>query len=94
MLWADTDMNRVRAAGEYSGTETAYILKGKVLVTPTGEWASCMPTTVKAGDLVVFPDGMTCIWEVTSTSLTRAARCIFASACVGRGKEGGREGGT
>ena len=59
MLWADTDMNRVRAAGEYSGTETAYILKGKVLVTPTGEWASCMPTTVKAGD------GMTCIWEVT-----------------------------
>ena len=65
MLWADTDMNRVRAAGEYSGTQTAYILKGKVLVTPTGEWASCMPTTVKAGDLVVFPDGMTCIWEVT-----------------------------
>ena len=36
------------------------ILKGRVLVTPTGDWASCKPTEVKAGDLVVFPDGMTC----------------------------------
>ena len=50
---------------QYSGTETAYVLKGKVLVTPTGSWASCKPTEVSAGDLVVFPDGMTCKWEVT-----------------------------
>jgi uncharacterized cupin superfamily protein len=50
---------------EYSGTETAWIIKGRVLVTPTGEWASCKPTEVKAGDLVVFPDGMTCVWDVS-----------------------------
>ena len=50
---------------EYSGTETAYVLTGKVLVTPTGDWAGCKPTEVKAGDLVVFPDGMTCTWDVT-----------------------------
>lgn len=50
---------------EYSGTESAYVLKGKVLVTPTGDWADCKPTEVKAGDFVVFPDGMTCIWDVS-----------------------------
>lgn len=50
---------------QYSGTETAYVIKGKVLVTPTGEWASCKPTEVKAGDLAVFPDGMTCVWDVS-----------------------------
>lgn len=50
---------------EYSGTETAYVLEGEVLVTLTGAWASCKPTKVEAGDLVVFPDGMTCVWDVT-----------------------------
>merc|ERR1712007_141547 len=50
---------------EYSGKETAYILEGEVTVTPTGDWAKCETKTVKAGDLVVFPDGMTCVWDVT-----------------------------
>mmetsp|Transcript_29434 Transcript_29434/g.42992 ORF Transcript_29434/g.42992 Transcript_29434/m.42992 type:complete len:98 (+) Transcript_29434:113-406(+) len=50
---------------EYSGKESAYVIRGKVLVTPTGEWASCKPTVVKAGDFAVFPDGMTCTWDVT-----------------------------
>ena len=50
---------------QYSGKETAYVVKGKVLVTPTGAWAACKPTEVKAGDLAVFPDGMTCIWDVS-----------------------------
>mmetsp|Transcript_16018 Transcript_16018/g.30186 ORF Transcript_16018/g.30186 Transcript_16018/m.30186 type:complete len:98 (-) Transcript_16018:76-369(-) len=49
----------------YSGTETAYVLEGEVMVTPTGAWSSCKPTKVEAGDLVVFPDGMTCVWDVT-----------------------------
>mmetsp|Transcript_61904 Transcript_61904/g.144070 ORF Transcript_61904/g.144070 Transcript_61904/m.144070 type:complete len:80 (+) Transcript_61904:168-407(+) len=49
----------------YSGTETAYILEGEVTVTPTGEWAACKAVTVGEGDLVRFPDGMTCIWDVT-----------------------------
>jgi len=45
---------------EYSSEETAYILKGKVLVTPeNGE-----PVEINAGDLVVFPAGLKCTWEV------------------------------
>mmetsp|Transcript_64229 Transcript_64229/g.114028 ORF Transcript_64229/g.114028 Transcript_64229/m.114028 type:complete len:98 (-) Transcript_64229:52-345(-) len=50
---------------EYSGTETAYILEGEVTVTPTGKWKDCKPATIVAGDLVTFPDGMTCVWDVT-----------------------------
>ena len=34
-------------------------------MTPTGQWASCKPTECKEGQLVVFPDGMTCTWDVT-----------------------------
>ena len=44
-----------------SGKETAYVLKGRVVVTPTGKWAECKPAEIKAGDLCVFPDGMTCV---------------------------------
>lgn len=50
---------------QYSGTETAYVLEGEVTVTPTGDWSSCKATKIEAGDLVVFPDGMTCVWDVT-----------------------------
>eukprot|EP00434_Breviolum_minutum_P004521 symbB.v1.2.003985.t1/scaffold224.1/size261648/4 len=50
---------------QYSGTETAYVLEGEVMVTPTGDWASCKATKVEAGDLVTFPDGMTCVWDVS-----------------------------
>lgn len=35
----------------YSSTETAYVLKGRVIVTPDGG----EPVEVKAGDLVTFP---------------------------------------
>ncbi|CAJ1444009.1 unnamed protein product, partial [Effrenium voratum] len=38
---------------------------GEVTVTPTGGWSGCKATKVEAGDLVVFPDGMTCVWDVT-----------------------------
>ena len=33
-------------------------------ITPTGAWSECKPAEVKAGDLAVFPDGMTCVWDV------------------------------
>ena len=49
---------------EYSGTETAYILEGEVTVTPTGDWADVDEAKIEAGDLVTFPNGMTCIWDV------------------------------
>lgn len=45
----------------YDGRETCYILEGGVTVIPDGG----DPVTIKAGDLVVFPAGMSCRWNVT-----------------------------
>eukprot|EP01106_Pelomyxa_sp_JSP_P010304 TRINITY_DN27514_c0_g1_i1.p1 TRINITY_DN27514_c0_g1~~TRINITY_DN27514_c0_g1_i1.p1 ORF type:complete len:102 (-),score=42.35 TRINITY_DN27514_c0_g1_i1:144-413(-) len=44
----------------YASDETAYVLEGEVVVTPDGG----APVTIKAGDLVVFPGGMSCTWDV------------------------------
>eukprot|EP00438_Fugacium_kawagutii_P027409 Skav211998 [mRNA] locus=scaffold304:89100:94511:+ [translate_table: standard] len=65
---------------QYSGTETAYVLEGEVLVTPTGAWASCKPTKVQKGDLVVFPDGMTCVWQYHSIYI--AIECRWPSGSL------------
>ena len=44
----------------YRDQETCLILEGDVTVTPIeGE-----PVRFGAGDLVIFPQGMTCTWEV------------------------------
>jgi uncharacterized cupin superfamily protein len=44
---------------EYTEQETAYIQEGRVTVIyPGGE------TEIQAGDLVTFPKGMKCVWEV------------------------------
>ncbi len=46
----------------YDETETCYLLEGEVVVTPErGE-----PVTIRAGDLVTFPKGLSCTWEVRS----------------------------
>ncbi|RME59084.1 DUF861 domain-containing protein [Candidatus Parcubacteria bacterium] len=44
----------------YEETETCYILEGRVTVAPDGG----EPVTIGAGDLVTFPKGMSCTWEV------------------------------
>ncbi|WP_320676224.1 cupin domain-containing protein [Prochlorococcus sp. MIT 1300] len=44
----------------YSEKETCLILEGNVTVTPHGG----KPVNFGAGDLVVFPQGMSCSWEV------------------------------
>lgn len=45
----------------YDTKEMAYILEGEAVVTPVdGE-----PVTIKARDLVNFPKGMSCTWEIT-----------------------------
>ncbi|HZV61696.1 MAG TPA: cupin domain-containing protein [Methylophilaceae bacterium] len=44
----------------YSEQEVAYVLEGEVVVTPNGG----EPVSFGAGDLVTFPSGMTCTWEV------------------------------
>ncbi|KAK8669220.1 hypothetical protein V6N13_106656 [Hibiscus sabdariffa] len=46
----------------YSSKETCYLLEGKVKVYPDG---SNDFVEIAAGDLVVFPKGMSCTWEVS-----------------------------
>jgi len=44
---------------EYFNTETCYMIEGEVTVaTETGE------IDIKAGDLVTFPKGLKCVWNV------------------------------
>jgi uncharacterized cupin superfamily protein len=45
----------------YEQTETCYFLRGKVIVTPDGG----EPLEFGRGDLVTFPAGMSCTWEIT-----------------------------
>lgn len=44
----------------YDEAETCYFLEGEVAVTPLGG----QPVLIGRGDLVVFPSGMSCTWEV------------------------------
>ncbi len=46
---------------EYDKTETCYMLEGEAIVTPEGG----EPVTITEGDLVVFPQGMKCEWQIT-----------------------------
>lgn len=45
----------------YDEPETCYFLEGDVVVTPEGG----KPVRVRKGDLVTFPQGMSCTWKVT-----------------------------
>lgn len=45
---------------QYDASETCYLLEGEVTVTPDGG----EPVTFGAGDLVAFPAGMACTWEI------------------------------
>ena len=44
----------------YGDAETCYFLEGEVTVTPEGG----EPVTMGKGDLVTFPAGMSCHWEI------------------------------
>ena len=44
----------------YEEDETCYLLEGDVVVTPEGG----EPVHIRAGDLVTFPAGMACEWDV------------------------------
>ncbi|HUI06769.1 MAG TPA: cupin domain-containing protein [Verrucomicrobiae bacterium] len=44
----------------YDETETCYVLEGDVIVTPQGG----NPVRFGTGDLVTFPQGMSCTWKV------------------------------
>ncbi len=45
----------------YNSQEIAYILEGEVTVTPKNGGA---PVNFGVGDLVTFPAGLSCIWDV------------------------------
>jgi uncharacterized cupin superfamily protein len=45
----------------YDATETCYVLEGRVVVTPDGG----EPVEIQPGDLVTFPEGMSCTWRIT-----------------------------
>ena len=47
---------------DYTQTETWLLLEGKVTVTdrPAGDDS----VTFQAGDMVVFPNGLLCIWKI------------------------------
>jgi uncharacterized protein len=44
----------------YDEDETCYLLEGQVRVEPAGGKA----VELGAGDLVTFPQGMTCVWKI------------------------------
>lgn len=44
----------------YDSREICYILEGEVTVTPEGD----APVVLQEGDLVIFPKGMRCTWEI------------------------------
>lgn len=44
----------------YDSEETCYFLEGDVVVTPEGG----KPVQMGVGDLVVFPAGMSCRWNI------------------------------
>ncbi|MEQ1602032.1 MAG: cupin domain-containing protein [Methylophilaceae bacterium] len=46
---------------EFNARETAYILEGDCTITPNDGSAAVDFT---AGDLLVFPEGLSCKWEV------------------------------
>lgn len=44
----------------YDREETCYILRGRFTVTPEGG----KPETFQRGDLITFPAGLSCTWEI------------------------------
>jgi uncharacterized cupin superfamily protein len=44
----------------YDAAETCYFLEGEVAVTPAGG----VPVEMGQGDLVTFPAGMSCTWQI------------------------------
>ncbi len=46
----------------YDARELCYVLEGEVIVSPENGQA----VTIRAGDYVEFPAGMSCTWQVVS----------------------------
>ena len=58
--WPVWRKEKSRFPWTYQTQETCYFLKGRVIVTPdNGE-----PREFRRGDLVTFPKGLSCTWEI------------------------------
>ncbi|XP_062185807.1 uncharacterized protein LOC133889305 [Phragmites australis] len=60
--WPKWGCEKSRFPWTYSAKETCYLLQGKVKVYPEGHGEEFVE--IAAGDLVVFPKGMSCTWDV------------------------------
>lgn len=58
--WPTWEKETSKFAWSYDANETCYILEGEFTVIPDGG----EPMTFGPGDLVTFPAGMSCTWEV------------------------------
>jgi uncharacterized protein len=58
--WSLWEKGISKFSWNYDSNETCYLLEGDVTVTPS-EGA---PVHITEGDLVNFPKGMTCTWEI------------------------------
>jgi uncharacterized protein len=60
--WAIWQKEVSKFTWTYDSQEICYFLEGDVIVTPDGK----QPVQMGKGDLVTFPAGMSCIWEIKS----------------------------
>ncbi|CAN6270043.1 unnamed protein product [Urochloa humidicola] len=60
--WPKWGCEKSKFPWTYSAKETCYLLQGKVKVYPEGHGEEFVE--IAAGDLVVFPKGMSCTWDV------------------------------
>lgn len=58
--WAEWSKEVSEFDWHYDRTETCYFLDGRVIVTPDGG----EPVEMGAGDMVIFPAGMSCRWQI------------------------------
>jgi uncharacterized cupin superfamily protein len=58
--WPVWEKGVSRFSWHYDSPEICYLLEGEVLVTPTDG----SPVTIRAGDLALFPAGLSCEWNI------------------------------
>ena len=60
--WSNWECEPSKFDWQYAEEETAYVHEGKVIVTTDTE-----SVEINKGDLVTFPKGLACQWEVLET---------------------------
>lgn len=58
--WPTWSKEASRFSWSYGVQEIAYVLEGEITVTPDGG----EPVSFGKGDLVTFPAGMSCTWDI------------------------------